>query len=113
MLQDIINNISTKTGTKFHTTKPHMPKQKQGSNNCGLHAIHYAKLIMDKPEEFEQEAVKNNLENWMDMSSVQGMRSSLANLFFTLGQYQRKPGKELFGVRITWPKFRTIKINKV
>ena len=89
--------------TKFKKVTPEVPRQKQGSNDCGLFAITFMKKIRSQPDDFIRRVKNSSLADWFPSDEVDSLRYELANQLSQLAQNQRLPGHELDGDLLSLP----------
>ena len=67
---------------------PDVPRQPQGSNDCGVYMLESSRKIVDDPDMFIERAQLNQLGNWYPASTVTNRRSELVKLLDKLAQEQ-------------------------
>ena len=75
-----------------------MPRQAQGSNDCGLFMLETTQRILANPDEFIARAEAGNLAAWYSPEVVGGRREELAARLRDLGEEQRAEGGVLEGL---------------
>ena len=84
-------------GPDFETAILSVPRQRSGSNNCGLFTLEYIEKILDHPDYFVVLAKSRALGNWFSVQSVDQKREKLAEQIRQMAVDQRLPGGELEG----------------
>ena len=80
-----------------------VPRQRLGSNNCGLFVIEYTERILNDPTGFEDQAKQNGLGQWFPVHIVGPKRDFLVNQICQLAADQRNEGGEMVGQSLDLP----------
>lgn len=90
-------------GPGFVTSIPSVPRQRQGSNNCGLFLCQNVELILNSPQRFEDLARRGMLGNWYAVQSLDNKRAQLAEQIRQMAADQRLRGGQLEGRPLDLP----------
>lgn len=88
---------------KFSAHVIQVPRQPQGSNDCGMFILEFAKRIVMDPIQFETDAAKDSLVNWFTVSSLANRRSDLAQYIREQSVVQREEGGFLYEIYLDSP----------
>jgi len=98
--------LKTGLGTEcpnFEFIMVDVPRQKRGSNDCGLFGIKFVEMILQDSGEFEDRANRGLLQNWFSVDTVDTKRQELAAHVRQLAVDQRQPGGEMVAQQLLLP----------
>ena len=75
-----------------------VPRQKEGSNDCGMFCLKFIEMILENPDDFEIRARNNDFRHWFDIDTVDVKRKELVARIDQLAVEQRMPGGRILFV---------------
>jgi hypothetical protein len=76
-------------GPDFTSVVQPVPRQRAGSNNCGLFCLKFAEVILENPDGFEVRAKRGELDLWFPVKNIDSKRGDLAVHIGQLAMDQR------------------------
>jgi hypothetical protein len=101
---DYLGMLSPEEVPTFKIITKNVPKQKAGSNDCGLFCIKNVEMILNDPVSFIENAEEGgSLENWYLPASASIKRDHLAESIQLMAADQRLPGGQMHNSQVRIP----------